>query len=38
MIKYSPRDMQQSLEVGNIGLEELKSFDVFSTEALLELH
>jgi len=25
--------MQQSLEVGNIGLEEHKSFDVFSTEA-----
>jgi len=27
--------MQQSLEVGNIGLEEHKSFDVFSTEASL---
>jgi len=25
--------MQQSLEVGNIGLEEHKSLDVFSTEA-----
>jgi len=25
--------MQQSLEVGNIGLEEQKSFNVFSTEA-----
>jgi len=25
--------MQQSLEVGNIRLEEHKSFDVFSTEA-----
>ena len=25
--------MQQSVEVGNIGLEEHKSFDVFSTEA-----
>ena len=33
MIKYSPCGMQQSLEVGNIGLEEHKSFDVSSTEA-----